>query len=454
MISLNELGEKQKDYLDNAQVASKHLMNLVNDALDTYKLDDGELKLDLKSINFREVLNQIKQLFQHKAEVKGLDFRIEIEDGIPEFVFTDETRLIQILTNLVVNAIKFTEKGEVKLQVSLTSIEDKTAKINFNVKDTGIGIEEKLLETIFNRFTQEETSTFRNYGGTGLGLNISKKLVQLFKGNLSVTSKKNEGTCFYFEIPFEISKAIDKATNVNSNMSLSGLKILLAEDNENIQLLCKIHVERLGGIITIVSNGKDALELIRSNSKFDILLMDIQMPILDGLQTTKAIRTTLNLDIPIIGFSASSDADEKKRVTNAGMNDFISKPFEIETLVNTILNYSKIENKEDIISSLEELTLREGTELVSQFIEIFNARIPADILELKAALDQKNYQALYKKAHFLNTTFTTMNLTKGAKLSSEIQECYKNQKEDLVLEKSKTLMNYLNYSLEQIGQWK
>jgi len=451
LLAATEVNEIQKNYLKISQVASSHLMNLVNDALDSYKLEDGELNLEKKPSYLEGIINKIEKLFGNKAENKGIVFNLEFDNKIPDYVLTDETRLIQILSNLVINAIKFTDKGEVNVKILLVSKSEKIVNVKFIVEDTGIGIEENLLDSIFERFVQEENSTSRIYGGTGLGLSISKYLVELFKGELHVKSKKHQGACFWFEIPLEISKAPDKKSHNKLEKNLTGLKILLAEDNENLQLLCKIHIERLGGDLTIVSNGEDAINAVKFNS-FDMLLMDIQMPVMDGLTASSIIRNELKLNIPIVGFSANSAPEEKLRVKQAGMDDFVAKPLKISELIDVIFINSSQKTKEDFAGALEKLAAEEGKELVEEFKKIFNNRVPRDCKELREAYHAKDCESLYKKAHFLTTTFSTLNFQEGVKLTTQIQTDYKKNNTDQVLIKSNQLISFLETALTHINQ--
>ncbi len=454
LLTQTDLDQNQKKYVENAEVASNHLMNIVNDALDIYKLEDGGLTLENGQVSIKGLMSKIKKLFEHKAESKGLTLEVSVHPEIPDLVSVDETRLIQILSNLVVNAVKFTDTGRIDVRLDLISkIEDKV-KLKFEVEDTGIGIDADLVKTIFERFTKAQKSTSKLYGGTGLGLSISKYLVNLYNGELHVESQKHVGTKFWFEIELETIKESSTTKNKGVSHDLSGFQILLAEDNEHLQLLCEIHIKRLGGEITTASSGKEAVEFLKSK-EFGLVLMDIQMPVMDGITAAQVIRNELNLKVPIVGFSANADPKEKARCAEAGMNDFLSKPFSIEELIRKIVNiYPKkskaaaLENFKEILSELAE---KEGADLVDQFKTIFIKRIPNDISELEEALSNNDLMTLNNKAHFLTTTFTTMNFKKGAEMTGQIQSAYKQNDESSVLQKSKTLLEYLEKALRAVS---
>ena len=258
-------------------------------------------------------------------------------------VVADPSRINQILTNLISNAIKFTLNGSVKVLVKLVSATDSHQRVHFEVKDTGIGIPEDKLELIFDSFSQSETYTTRKFGGTGLGLAITKQLVALQGGQIKVASKPGVGSSFYFELEIKKSEEPQHIPDRSDYLKelldtkLSGLKILVAEDHPLNQVVIRKLLNKWNCNVDIVSDGREALERIEKYT-YDIVLMDLQMPNMDGFEATQAIRTSGQpyQDIPIIALTASAFLEEKKRALAAGMNDFVTKPFEPENLLEKI----------------------------------------------------------------------------------------------------------------------
>lgn len=276
-----------------------------------------------------------------RAKAKNLELRVHLDESIPAFVSGDETRLSQILINLVSNALKFTSQGSVEISVKELSHADSLTRLEFRVSDTGIGIAPEKLDKIFERFTQAEESTTRMYGGTGLGLNIVKSLVETHGGRIAVESTPGKGSVFFFEIPYPVAAAPDLVSENSSEPglqagALQGMKILLVEDNEYNQILARTLLERNGAQIEIASDGLKGLEALEKNT-FDVVLMDIEMPGMNGLEATEKIRQSMQLTIPIFGCSAHAQESEKLRCLQAGMTGYISKPYTEQDLIAAIL---------------------------------------------------------------------------------------------------------------------
>jgi PAS domain S-box-containing protein len=284
LLSQLKLDTIQSEYVDNIQNAGDNLLLLINDILDLSKIESGQLVIESHPFNIKSILKHVYSLLKVKADQKGLEFILFLDANMPEFVIGDKGRLNQIVMNLAGNAIKFTETGEVSISVKKMIETDSTITLRFSIKDTGIGITEEKLTTIFERFTQAEDSITRKFGGTGLGLNIVKQLVELQNGQISVKSRIGRGSEFYFSLEFlkaEILVADNQTKDSLDQQPLEKLSILLCEDNEMNKRLAKIVIQSFGFTVDIASNGQEGINLLLNN-EYDLILMDLQMPIKDG----------------------------------------------------------------------------------------------------------------------------------------------------------------------------
>jgi len=436
----------ENSYLSNISTATNHLYNIVNDVLDIHKLEEGKVKLVHTEVNLNALAERVINMFKLSAHNKGISLKANLESTLPQTVKLDETRLTQVLSNLIGNAIKFTTEGGVRLNISASSLNSDL--IQFKVTDTGIGIEKDKLSTIFERFSQAEDSTSRMYGGTGLGLSISKYLVKLFGGEISIASAPGEGTKIWFSLPAESVVDKPKVIERKKIKTLEGIKILLAEDNENLQLLCRIHVQKLSGQIQVASNGSEAISILKEED-FDIIIMDVQMPGMDGLAATEFIRQKLKLKTPIIGFTANADPSEVVRCKEAGMDDFLPKPFEIPEFVEKIQRFIQ---KDNFLAHLKVVADKEGQELVNEFIKIFKSRIPEDISALNQFVEEKNTEGLKSKAHFLTSTMRSMNFKKGEDLAVQICNQVSKEHAEKAFHSARLFSKYLHHALSQLSE--
>ena len=324
-----------------------NLLVIINDILDFSKIEMGKVYLEKIDFNLHEKIKETYDFFKHKAENKNIELTLEISDEVPLMVNGDPYRLNQILVNLVGNAIKFTPRGSVKIRVKTSKSNNEFFPLVISVQDTGIGIPENKIDSIFESFTQANNDISRTFGGTGLGLAITKKLVQLQNGKIAVKSIPNVGTIFTIEIfyaksqtPFIKQHQIPDTENKN----LHGLRILIVEDNKINQFVVKQIVNKWNTNITIVSNGREAIEML-TETDFDIVLMDLQMPEISGFDATQIIRSqnssVNNKTIPIIALTADAFIETKKKVLEAGMNDFVTKPIDQEELYSKIIKHIK-----------------------------------------------------------------------------------------------------------------
>lgn len=347
-----DLDTNQTVYMSNINESGNLLLDIINDILDFSKIESGKFEMITESIEIRALVHQIIDIFKSHSINKRIDLKSIIEQNVPQFIFADELRLKQVLINLIGNAIKFTPFGEVILQIEETkNIKNKFSTLLFSVIDTGIGIKEENLAKIFQSFVQEDISTNKRFGGTGLGLSISNKILEKNKSKIEVKSTLGEGSTFYFKISFKICEGpVYKPSNIEvieekiveeSSKFNKILNILIVEDNKINMLLCKKMTQLTLPNSTIfeAENGQIALDIL-ANETIDLLLLDIQMPVKNGYETTLEIRQNKSLkNLPIIALTAGILSTEKEKCLEYGMNDYISKPYKIEQLKEVINKY-------------------------------------------------------------------------------------------------------------------
>ena len=342
LVLKTNLDEQQKKYINAIKVSSDNLLIIINDILEISKIEAG--KLDFESIPFRldEVFGNVNNVLRFKAEEKGLKLITKLDERLPKTVKGDPGRLNQVLINLVGNAIKFTEHGSVEMGCRFASEKDKKVVVEFVVKDTGIGIPQEKIDLVFESFTQASSDTSRKYGGTGLGLTISKQFVEMQGGTIGVVSVIGKGSTFTFSIPYEMvdEKEILSQTEVPTAQQtdrLTKANILLVEDNEFNRIVAvdtlKEYLPEVN--VAIAVNGKDAVEKLQQGN-FDLVLMDVQMPEMDGYDATQFIRKQFSAPlnaIPILAMTANATKEEVDKCRECGMDDYISKPFVPENLI-------------------------------------------------------------------------------------------------------------------------
>ena len=332
----NKPREDQKENLHTLKFSAENLLALINDILDFSKIEAG--KIDFESVDFlmKDIINGLYHSFHMKAEEKSIAMVFDIDEDLPEVLVGDPTRLIQIFNNLVSNAVKFTNQGKVVVKILSEKINDENLDLLVTISDSGIGIPPEKLDHVFESFTQASSSTTRKFGGTGLGLAITKKLIDLQDGEISVKSVMSKGTSFKFKIPLGYKKGEHEvqetgifSSKIELFSSLKGYKILLVEDNIINVMVAKQFLEQWELYIVHAENGKQAIEAL-SKEDFDVILMDIQMPEMDGYTATTVIRKLPDekkKNIPIVALTASAMTEVQERVFKVGMNDFITKPF-------------------------------------------------------------------------------------------------------------------------------
>ena len=346
-LNKTKLDDEQKEYANAVQSSGENLLAIVNDILDFSKIEAGMVRIEEIRFNLSGLLQSVVTMFFVQAKEKHVHLELTISENVPPLIMGDPTRLTQILINLIGNALKFTNHGSVNIVVDVVSIDEKQANILFRVKDTGIGISEEKISEIFDRFTQAKSDTSRIFGGTGLGLSIAKKLVELQAGTISVESEKDQGSEFTFNIPYKIAEGIaedvkTKAEPIKKIRIENNMKILVVEDNILNQKLAGFMLKDWGFDFDICGNGKLATEKLKTNS-YNLILMDIQMPEMNGYEATEFIREQLKLTIPIIAMTAHALPGEREKCVGFGMTDYISKPIKEIDLRNLITQYMSLD---------------------------------------------------------------------------------------------------------------
>ena len=385
LVLKTNLDEKQRDYLEKARTSSKALLHIINDLLDYSKMEAGKLDLENRVFWLESVMSNIRDLFEYQANKKGLSLNIAGDYKLT--LVGDALRLTQILTNIVGNAIKFTDKGSIDIKVELVHEDKYYKKLKFSIKDSGKGMSKEVQENLFKKFTQADSSITRQYGGTGLGLSISKHLVQLMSGEISVESKEAEGSTFFFSVAFK--KATDKKKNTlivksetpkfNTDL-IKSARILLVEDNKINQTVAIGVLENLNLTVEVANNGKEAVEMIEAGNKYDLILMDLQMPIMDGFEASKHIKK-INKNIPIVALSAAVMQEDIVKASEAEMSAHLAKPINEDELIRTLLQFIKPKKNNAEILKKEEKELQ-SDDLQTQFYGV-------DIEELKHKIGNK-----------------------------------------------------------------
>ena len=348
LLAEEELTDEQKRDINIIRESGQNLLRLIDDILDFSKIEAGQLNTELIDCSLGKMLNSVGSLMRPKATEQGLAFEILEGDGLPAQICSDSTRLQQCLINLIGNAIKFTEQGHVHVNISLEDKEGQ-AYIRFDIEDTGIGIPKSKRETIFDSFTQADGNTTRKFGGTGLGLTITKQLAELLGGQLSLTSEEGKGSVFSLTIPANVDvtqQPLLDRQNIAGHMEpghgeieelqFSG-NILVAEDSLTNQMLTKLLLERLGLQVTIVEDGNQAVEKVEADS-FDLIFMDMQMPHMNGYEATRKLREK-GITTPIVALTANAMKGDDKKCFEAGCDDYLAKPIDRRELLKAIGKY-------------------------------------------------------------------------------------------------------------------
>ncbi len=433
-----DLTAKQKEYLTAIEMSGNALIVLINDILDLAKVDAGKMTFEQTPFKMSMSIAAMMHLFETKIQEKNLELVKEYDTKIPEVLIGDSVRLHQIILNLVSNAVKFTNQGKITASVRLLCEDEETVMLEFAIADTGIGIAENKLDKIFENFQQASSSTSRLFGGTGLGLAIAKQLVESQGGKISVKSKIDEGSIFSFTLSFKKTKEAAEAENtlVELHTEVKNIKVLVVEDIALNQLLMKTLLDDFGFERDIADNGKIAIEKLQMKA-YDIILMDLQMPEMNGFEATEYIRNVMKSTIPIMALTADVTTVDLAKCKAVGMNDYIAKPVDEKLLYSKIVNLVKktsaVKLDENIISeskiakciNLEYLMQRTKSNpaLMMEMISLYLEQTPPLIKAMKDSFDKKDWQTLYATVHKMIPSFSIVGIhTDFEAMAKKIQE--------------------------------
>ncbi len=418
----SDLNPRQKEYLNAIKMSGDALTVLINDILDLAKVDAGKMIFEQTPFKPAASISAMIHLFEAKIQEKNLLLIKKYDDKIPKVLSGDPVRLHQIILNLVSNAVKFTSEGEITISSRLLKENEEEVNIEFSVSDTGIGIPEDKMERIFENFQQATSETARLYGGTGLGLAICKQLVESQGGKITAKSKLGKGSVFSFILPFHKTDAeveLEKVINVLTT-KVHNIKILVVEDIALNQLLMKTLLDDFGFEFDLAENGKIAIEKLQDSS-YDIILMDLHMPEMNGFEATAFIRNKLNSQIPIIALTADVTTADLNKCKAVGMNDYISKPLDERILYNKIIDLLKNTLSEQDTSlpagkpKYVDLTYlkkrtKDNRELMNEMIELYLEQTPPLIRQMKQGLHDKDWDSVNGSAHKLIPSFSIMGM--------------------------------------------
>lgn len=459
---------EQQKYLTTIKNAADNLLVIINDILDFSKIEAGKIGLENIGCSLTKIVEQALHVIQYKAEEKGLKLTYSIDKNIASVLKGDPFRINQILMNLLYNAVKFTEHGKVDVTCKVLKSDSKSQQIAISISDTGIGMDDNFLKIIFQKFAQEDESIARRYGGTGLGMSICKQLVELMGGSIKVSSKKNEGTVVTIILKMCIGITDDMPSNIHTKADagiLKNKKILLVEDNEMNRLVANTILIEYGATVIEAHNGEEALAYFAKENA-DLVLMDVRMPIMDGIEATKQIRKSINTSIPIIALTANAVKGEQEKCINAGMNDYLSKPFEEEDLINIIATWlgkdashlSKSKIKEIFDEPLYDLTKlrtigRNNEGFIKKMMVVFKREALNAIKEMKEAYPINDIGTIEKTAHRIKPSFENMSIHKLYKEIRLLENASQQQLSTLeineLIEKVETIITKIIEDLNQ-----
>ncbi|MBK9294424.1 MAG: response regulator [Oligoflexia bacterium] len=448
LLNKTNLDEKQKQYADTIMVSAKSLLTLINDILDLSKIESRKMVLESIDFDLFKLLEEVKKMFIHTAQNKGIELIFEVTQGVPRFLKGDPGKIRQVFINLVGNAVKFTSAGRVSVFVTSEMMGEGTfSELRFEIQDTGIGMSEEVVGRLFKPFSQADSSTTRKFGGTGLGLAICKRLAEMMNGDISVRSEEGKGSAFSFTIRLPIGEVVkeEKGIDTNSIKLKRDLKILLVEDNLVNQEVSKEMLEQIGIEVKTAENGEKAVEIFKK-SPFDLIFMDCQMPVMDGYEATKKIRQIeveeARVKIPILALTANVTKEDKEKCFNSGMDDFLNKPVDFDKLKGAIFkwlqeysnmsHFTKKTQTKQVKGGLidwDRITQLKGIKagMYEQLLKVYFETSNDYVLRIKNAIETNDSKALRESAHGLKGSSLNLGLAKVAELSKALEDCGKSE---------------------------
>ncbi len=476
LLSKSNLNKQQLFYLSSIRTASENLLVVINDILDISKIEAGKITLENIPFDIESLSNHAITMLSPKAEEKGLEITCTVDRNLSHSLIGDPYRINQVFINMLSNAIKFTETGHISFNAELVEQIDDRQKVLVTVEDTGVGISEDYLSIIFNKFTQEDETVVRKFGGTGLGMSITKQLMELMGGSIEIISKKNAGTTIklIFNLKIGTQKILEKKRAVKTDTSnLGNKKILLVEDNELNRLLAFTILTQYGALVTSAENGLAAIECIKKET-FDIILMDVQMPVMDGVRATEIIRQSYSTEIPIIALTANALKGKREEYMKSGMNDYIAKPYNEEKMIAIIANWLhkttergahvpvsfSDEPENDAVDpngplfDIKKLMVKCGdnTEFVTQMLSLFVTDVPQSMVKIKEAYTIGDFKTVRYMAHRIRPALLNMSINsirdESLRLETLAADEEKTGEMEKIIDKMMTVINMVTAKLK------
>lgn len=445
LLNTNQNPEEREMYLNAIRHSAENLKVIINDILDLAAIDSGKLKFEKIAFNLKDLLPSLISTFTYQAKEKNLELHYTIDEALNKILLGDPVRLNQILINLISNAVKFTHTGAIQISCELEKEQKGICHIRISVKDTGVGIPAEKLNTIFESFSQADESVTRRYGGTGLGLTIARQLVELQDGRIEVESQEHVGSTFTVRIPYtvgstKVSKLASQHIANNMAVSTQNVRVLLVEDNDINRLYAKSILQTWKCVTDIAENGVIAIEKLKNNA-YDVILMDVQMPVMDGYEATKAIRMMSHPvgSTPIVALTANATKIDIEKCLIAGMNDYLSKPFTPEDLYQMLFEKLKIVpatssaikvtsiNKQYDLAYLRNMS-GDNQEFIKEMLQTFVQSIPVSIKEMENALNLSDFVQVARIAHQIKPSMTLLGIDHLKESAIQIESLAKNNK--------------------------
>lgn len=427
------LDEEQKEYLQTMSGSGRALLVIINDILDLSKMEAGRMELESFTFSLQRLLLELSNSFESEAAAKGIKVVVDVDDSLPPYLLGDEVRLRQIFTNLMGNAVKFTESGEVTVEVKVVSQQQEEATLRCSICDTGIGIPKEKCKTIFDTFTQADSSTTRRYGGTGLGLAITQNLVRYMGGEIALQSEEGKGSAFSFELRFQVPREAPKEADPVAQLSQKGkgeTRFLVVDDVEANQLVAKKMLEKMGVSVDLASNGQEALQQLEGQAQgyYDVVLMDLQMPVMDGLEATQRARAT-GIEVPIVVLTATVDQKEQEEVLAAGADGVLHKPVQIHQLQELLEQREDAEVVENLdkpeVERLNQRQVGEMRELFGeefgQLVESYQQEVESNMAQLRSLSVTEEIEEVAKAAHAIKSSSLSIGANSAAVCAQQLE---------------------------------
>jgi len=445
--------QKKQDYLNKIKINAAWLLQILNDILDLSKIEAGKMELENIPFCMNELLDSCRTLMKPKATEKGIDMSYYVELTSNILTVGDPSRLRQVILNLLANAVKFTSSGSVKFNAFVKDSGINSVDVFFEIRDTGIGMTQEQIDRVLNPFVQAEAGTARKYGGTGLGLVIVSHLLELMGSELVIISEPGEGSTFGFEIAFETVDVVDYGDDSSSVLNevekpvFEG-EVLICEDNEMNQLVIREQLSRVGITSTIAENGKIGVDILQNRidshtKSFDLIFMDIHMPVMDGFEATERMRE-LNTGIPIVAMTANIMSDDIEKYMSSGMQDYLGKPFTSQELWKCLMkfmDYKLVSNGDD------ETLLEEDSEFQQRLLNDFLKKNKRKVREIEEAIDEGDIKLAHRLAHTLKSTAGLLNFVSLQYAAGEVESLLVDEENNVTQAQLKTLESELDAAL-------